>query len=249
MSPGRYPVTNRTPPVPEHPIALTALTAAIEDAGLTPRGAFAVTGEDGVPDLAGGRPARAAILIGNSGAAMWARFSREQDPSTDRLDEWSRQVIGDLARRFQARAVFPFDTPPWPFQRWAARAEGCRPSPLGIYVHPRYGLWHAYRGALLLASPILSATPAPTPAITDHPCDRCRDRPCLAGCPVGAFTDPGYDVARCAAHLGTPAGHDCMDRGCLARHACPVGREFTYEPAQARFHMRAFFKAVAPSSG
>jgi hypothetical protein len=31
-----------------------------------------------------------------------------------------------------------------------------------------------------------------------------------------------------------------MSRGCLARHACPVGQGFAYAPAQAEFHMRAF---------
>ena len=29
------------------------------------------------------------------------------------------------------------------------RAEGLKPSPIGILMHPQFGLWHAYRGALL----------------------------------------------------------------------------------------------------
>ena len=31
------------------------------------------------------------------------------------------------------------------------RAEAVAPSPLGILIHPDYGLWHAYRGALAFA--------------------------------------------------------------------------------------------------
>ncbi len=34
-----------------------------------------------------------------------------------------------------------------------------------------------------------------------------------------------------------------MDLGCRARRACPVGREYFYDPEQAAFHMRAFLDA------
>jgi hypothetical protein len=43
--------------------------------------------------------------------------------------------------------------------------------------------------------------------------------------------------------LETKEGEDCMTLGCRARRACPVGREFTYVPDQAGFHMRAFLDA------
>ena len=75
------------------------------------------------------------------------------------------------------------------------------------------------------------------------PCDSCRGRPCLGGCPVGAFSVDGYDVAACAAHLKSAAGADCMTGGCLARRACPVGAEHAHGPEQAAFTMRAFLRA------
>jgi hypothetical protein len=50
--------------------------------------------------------------------------------------------------------VFPFERPYLPFQRRAMRAEACYPSPLGLLIHPDYGLWHGYRGALLFAAAI-----------------------------------------------------------------------------------------------
>ncbi len=68
-------------------------------------------------------------------------------------------------------------------------------------------------------------------------------RPCLNACPVGAFSVSGYDVAACASHLETDAGADCMDLGCRARRACPVGAEHAYGPEQASFGMRAFLQA------
>ncbi len=77
----------------------------------------------------------------------------------------------------------------------------------------------------------------------ERPCDTCVERPCLTTCPVEAFSQSGYDVPRCVAHVDSPAGVECLTGGCLARRACPVGREYAYQAEQAEFHTRAFVKA------
>jgi hypothetical protein len=64
----------------------------------------------------------------------------------------------------------------------------------------------------------------------------------LKTCPVGAFSDAGYDVAACATYLESAAGADCMGAGCRARRACPVGPDEAYGPEQANFFMRAFLR-------
>ena len=48
-------------------------------------------------------------------------------------------------RAISARsALFPFGGPPhFPFQQWARRAEPVHPSPIGLLIHPIYGLWHS----------------------------------------------------------------------------------------------------------
>lgn len=223
---------------------LADINGALQKAGLTPRGAFNVDPEDGVPELAAGRPALTLVLAGNAGPAMWAAFSAACDPETDLLDDWSRDVLEPLARSFDAVALFPFQKPHLPFQRWAQRAEPCHASPLGIFIHPDHGLWHGYRGALALAERL----PLPPADNRPRPCDECTDRPCLNTCPVGAFRDGGgnaanYNVPACARHLDSPAGADCMELGCRARRACPQGQAARYQPAQAGFHMRAFLKS------
>jgi len=211
---------------------------AVRDAGLASRGAFHPGPEDGVPRLPGGRPAGTVVLVGNVGPAMWQAFSRLRDPLVDKLDDWSEEVLTDVARRFEATACFPFSRPPLPFQRWAMRAEPCHVSPLGILVHPDYGLWHGYRGALLLPRRL----ELPPPDRRPSPCDGCADKPCLGTCPVGAFSSAGYDVPACTRHIATPVGEDCVDLGCRARRACPVGTAYQYLPDQVRFHMTDFLR-------
>lgn len=211
------------------------LTTALTTHGLLPRGAFHCGAEDGAPDGAG-----TILLVGHAGPDMWRAFTSARPDGDHALDAWSRIVLGDIARRFEARALFPSDGPPYmPFQRWAMKAEPVASSPLGILIHPDYGLWHGYRGALTFADRL----PLPPRDERANPCEICADRPCLSTCPVAAFGEGGYDVPTCAAHLRTDAGADCLSLGCRARRACPVGRDYVYETAQAEFHMAAFMRA------
>ena len=110
---------------------------------------------------------------------------------------------------------------------------------MGPLIHPDYGLWHAYRGALAFAE-TLDLAPRDT---RPSPCDDCEDKPCLVTCPVGAFSGEGYDVAACVGHIGGARGGECLSAGCLARRACPVGVTFQYAADQMGFHMKAFLSA------
>lgn len=218
----------------------TVLQARVAEHGLILRGGFRPAGGDDVPALPDGRPAATVILIGNAGPAMFEHFRQSPeaaDGAADPLDRWSLRVIAGLARTLGAHGLFPFGGPPWhPFQRWAQRAEDVAPSPTGMLIHPDYGLWHAYRGALAFAD----AAPFPPRGQRPAPCPNCVDRPCLSTCPAGALTAFGYDVGRCRSHVVLPDGWTCRDGGCQARAACPVGQAFRYGPDQAAFHMAAF---------
>ncbi|TIR48865.1 MAG: hypothetical protein E5X26_05025, partial [Mesorhizobium sp.] len=152
------------------------------------------------------------------------------------LDTWSREVIGAVAQAFGARAVSPSDRPYLPFQQWAMRAEGLKPSPLGILMHPQYGLWHAYRGALLFEEEIF--LPEPREAI--HLCDTCVEKPCMNSCPVDAYSEQGFAHEACLGHVRGPGGGLCRTSGCLDRNACPYGADYRYPPEVQAFHMAAF---------
>ncbi len=187
---------------------IATLAAALGAHGLILRGGFRPRADDGVPPLADGRPIRTLVMVGNAGPEMWRAFAASPeygppeygppgygpgyDSAPDPLNRWSERVLGALAAELGAQALFPFGGPPYlPFVAWAKRAEAVAESPLGILIHPDYGLWHAYRGALAFADAVDLAPWDRRP----RPCDTCAERPCLSACPVGAFTETGYDVA------------------------------------------------------
>ena len=224
-------------------MALAELTQALARHGLRLRGGFATDSASDADILAVAPWAQTVILIGNVGSELWDKSGAEiaalGDP--DPLDRWTRSVIEPIASSVDGRALFPFAGPPyWPFQRWAERAEGVRSSPIGIQIHPEFGLWHAYRAAILLRGMIELPHQEQT-----HPCDTCVGRPCLTHCPVNAFTSTGYEVDRCVDHVVAVQYEtgSCREVGCLARLACPIGTAWRYHPEHARFHMRAFVKA------
>lgn len=216
---------------------LDRIAAVVARHGFIVRGGFHPEAADGVPGDPG-----TVVLIGNVGPAMWQDFRRAvpAPAGADPLDAWTRAAVGGVAKDLGAAVVFPFDGPPyWPFQRWAMKADTVFRSPIGPSIHPTFGLWHAYRAALLFAER-LALPPRPAAA---NPCETCAARPCLATCPVAALAPGAYDVPACVGHLDAPAGRDCVDEGCRARRACPVGRDFVYAPEQAAFHMAHFRRA------
>ena len=114
---------------------------------------------DRLPLLPGGGSAGVVWMVGVVGSEHWSNFSASPfftDGLPDPLDRWSQAIGDELAARWGGRALYPFTGPPyWPFQQWATRSEPLQNSPLMLRIHPSYGLWHAYRFALVLpdASP------------------------------------------------------------------------------------------------
>ena len=180
------------------------------------------------------------VLIGNLGGKFWSTFRESGFEDNHALDRWTKHVIDPIAERKGCFALYPSDEPYQPFQRWAKKAEGLEASPLGLLMHPEYGLWQAYRAALVFSD--IDETPPPTAA--HHACTSCVDKPCLTTCPVGAFSNEGYVVATCREHVRAhPDGH-CASKGCLARQACPIATDHHYSEDQQRFHMKAFLKST-----
>lgn len=223
-----------------HLVKLPEISNELAAHGLILRGGFVFAGGETVPAGADGRPPKSVVLVGQAGAAPWSHFMRwrQRQPQDRRnpLDTWSREVIDGVAAQFGATSVYPSDKPYQPFQQWAMRAEGLKPSPLGILMHPEYGLWHAYRGALLFADEL------PIQDVRDpiHLCDLCVGKPCLKACPVDAHSGDGFAYQACLAHVRGADGEPCRSGGCLDRNACPYGVEYRYPAGVQAFHMASF---------
>jgi hypothetical protein len=221
-------------------LVVASIREALAADGLILRGGFVFNNGEAAPAGPSGPPARSVLLVGQAGGAPWPHFLkwRAGQPAdlANPLDSWAREVMGAVAAEFGARAVSPSDRPYLPFQQWAMRAEGLKPSPLGILMHPQFGLWHAYRGALLFDREI----EVETPREVIHLCDLCSGKPCLKACPVDAHYGSGFDHAACLAHVRGPGGGRCRDGGCLDRNASPYGTEYRYSADEQAFHMAAF---------
>jgi hypothetical protein len=219
---------------------LAAVETALARHGLILRGGFNFFVNEAAPTGLSDSPAKSVLLVGQAGGAPWPYFLRwrETQPNgiANPLDTWSRMLIGEVAAKFGARAVSPSDRPWLPFQQWAMRAEGLKPSPLGILMHPEYGLWHAYRGALLFDVEL----PIQSPREVIHLCDVCVGKPCLKSCPVGAHSETGFAYQSCLDHVRSPSGEPCRTTGCLDRNACPYGTAYRYPAGEQAFHMTAF---------
>lgn len=226
------------------------LSDALAAHGLIPRGGFAFEPGEEAPAGLSAAPARFVVLVGHAGSSHWRHFLswRSAQPAglADPLDTWSKTVIGAVAIQTGARAVFPSDRPYMPFLHWAMRAEGLKTSPLGVLMHPVYGLWHAYRGALLFddetAAEQLHAL-IQRVAEPIHLCDLCLGKPCLKSCPVDAYAAEGFDYPGCRAHVRGAHGTDCREKGCRDRNACPESTAYRYPADMQAFHMAAFTKA------
>ena len=221
------------------PVTIDAVEGVFAPHGLFYRGGFKPA--PGTLDIALGT----VVLIGNAGSAMWASFQADpiaQDGRPNPLNRWIEKVVGSAADTLGAHPVYAHDGPPFiPFLTWAAQCDAVSPSPLGLFVNPDFGLWHAYRAALLFAASLN----LPASDQRRSPCETCPDRPCTTACRV-----PGNDLVRdhvqgCAGS-GLPEGQDCSRHGCGSRRACPVGRDYLYEPAHMRFHMDAFLRSGGP---
>lgn len=218
---------------------LDELAHVLDGVGLAFRGAFHPVPEDGVPAFADGAPTRTIALLGWTGGDQWPVFAASteaRDGLPDPLNRWSKRLVDRIAAELDAAAFYPFGGPPWlDFQSWALKAETVHRSPLGLLIHPKWGLWHSYRGALGFRQRF-ELSPR---ADASHPCEQCVGRPCLSACPVSAFAVGGlYDYAACRQHL-EGAGEDCRVRACAARRACPIAPDKRYSEPQATFHMRA----------
>jgi len=222
--------------------AATRFSKKLVAAGFLSVGGFHPDEPGELPETASGAVARTVLVIGSTGTGLWPAFRASPEASDgkpDPMDRYTRRVLSDLAAEFNFLPLFPFEGPPFhPFQQWALRCGGFSRSPFGVLAHVKYGPWAGLRAAFLSPERFGTFEALETPG----PCVTCREKPCLSACPAEAIqSGTGYDVPRCLQYLRETPEAACWS-GCLARHACPAGTEFTPSADNARFHMESFVK-------
>jgi len=173
------------------------------------------------------------VLLGHAGKRLWQAIAENGWIEPDPIDTFSvlvaRQFIGEYLKSPAWELLYPTSLnislmDLGEYLGWS------NPTPLGLGIHPEYGLWWAYRVAFLLDYPL----PITPPDSRGSPCRQCQAQPCLSACPVGATDTSGIDWLQCATYRVMPAS-TCADR-CQARLACPVGPQYQYPIPQIKYH-------------
>ena len=195
----------------------------------------------------------AGLVVSSHGRSMWQVFQKSSfyaDQLPNPLDRWTKSVLEKLSLKTRTELALPFDRPFPPIQEWTKRATGISNSPLGILMHPRYGLWFGLRGVFFFKVNVENqdVNKLIHRQFNDNkPCDLCVEKPCLSGCPVSAFDESGLNVNTCFSHLAKTISSsfepDCLSNGCAAREACPVGNEYRYCSEQMHFHMKSYYSS------
>ena len=205
----------------------------IHSAGLTILGELQVTDDDPVP-----KEAQSILLLGPDEPNFWKIF-KESDEFKDRkanpLDRWSKRIIDNIAVKNDCSPLYPFGGQPYkPFFSWALRSGTVWSSPVHLAIHKDRGLFVSFRGALAI-NQIRKMDQR-----FKNPCTKCP-APCLSACPVNAFTESGYDVAKCKEHISGVDSRNCKSLGCNTRRTCPVGANLRHFE-QSSFHMENFLR-------
>ncbi len=180
------------------------------------------------------------VLVGSAGATLWQSMTaaRAFGPA-DPVDEYCEDALFDFCDDLEPDVATTLLWPAadagatLPVTRLGELAGWSHRSPLGLGIHPRFGLWFAYRGVLLLD---VALEPLREP-VAPSPCDACADRPCISACPVGAVGGPaGVDLGLCLGERDRE-GASCVS-ACASRAACPIGAEHRYPAEQQGHHHR-----------
>ena len=183
----------------------------LNQGGLNMQAVFSVTGlPAGLQQkLAAADPAasphRQLLLIGNGGETFWQR-SREFVARTGHpLDEFAldtvQRFLAEVAPGVRYRVLYPGPSL-IPLQTLGALAGWHHPSPMMVGINDYWGMWYAYRVALVADTDFTPSARVDSVS----PCLTCADKPCLAACPAGALgLADGLRLERCLDHRVAPA--------------------------------------------
>lgn len=184
---------------------------------------------------------RQLILIGHAGRALWESVTASGTRSEDPIDDFSAQAVRQwFAQRHpqnEYEILYP-GTHMIGLQRLGLLAGWHHASPFMVGIDGTWGTWYAYR-AVIVADTHFEPT---TPLSSEHPCQGCEPKICIASCPARAMDQGQFDLGKCIAYR-KQEGSRCKTT-CLARVSCPVGSEHRYCDAQIHHTYLGSMRAI-----
>jgi hypothetical protein len=115
-------------------------------------------------------------LIGNGGRSLWEKLPHPLNIKTHPIDQYSKNQIHTFSESIDSEVeiLFPNDHYTLPLQRIGRALNVCTQSPIGLDVHPSFGLWFAIRGVFLVSKKMSMTLENPF-----SPCNTCTDKPCM----------------------------------------------------------------------
>lgn len=203
------------------------------------------------PELQGG----SLLLLGHAGREFWQAYKQADVAGSDPVDDFSSQISERALKQYfpdvSRKQLFPAKDCPINLMALGKAINWHRPSPLGMGIHSKYGLWSAYRALWWLDSVDLAlvnshhseAVAGASFTATDV-CAECQTQECIAACPASALIyQQAPDLSRCA-DFRLAEGSACAST-CLSRMACPHGAEHRYSSEQMSYHYDLALSAMA----
>lgn len=179
-------------------------------------------------------------LIGNIGSKHYDIYAKLGIPKKQSMDVFTQEALETIFSQSKiTKAFYPSIKPYAPFQSWAKRAHIGYSSPLGMLVHPKWGLWFAFRAAILSTDKIEGLIDNPYNEEIS-PCIPCSDKPCISNCPAKAVKAECFNYQNCQNYLRDNSHSHCATYSCIARNSCPIGQEYRYSDEHQKFHMALY---------
>ncbi|HSH04339.1 MAG TPA: hypothetical protein VLL52_17645 [Anaerolineae bacterium] len=133
------------------------------------------------------------LLLAHAGTQLWTALQTAHidltDHTTNPIDTYTQETIATYFRQQHPQHQYHLLYPQYqatPLMPLGQLAGWSHPTPLGLGIHPHYGLWYAYRAALVTTAPL----PLTSPNTAPSPCLTCHHKPCLTACPPKPPTPP-----------------------------------------------------------
>ena len=176
------------------------------------------------------------ILLGNGGSRFWESMQHHRTRSLQDDNPVDNFFIRSVENAFDAdpdyRIIYPGNHL-LPLQGLGKLAGWHNDSPLGLGIHPVFGLWFAYRGIILSNTDFIPAADDFDTQF-ESPCAACQNKPCINACPAAAVTRSGLKIKPCS-NYRLESDSRCQSR-CISRLVCPIGRDYRYLEEQMTYH-------------